>query len=343
MNAAQLVSTLTKGLGTREKEVIVGRFGLKKGESPETLAALGERHGVTRERIRQIEGLALSAARSIIRESKELTSLVKALESHLESAGGIRTVDEMLSRTKDVLQGATERHLELLAEASALFAKYPEDHEFASFFYRSEKDKEMVRRFVKDWIAFLEAKKHEVLDGAYGSLFDTHANRSGVKKDRAATYVALSKEIGTSPFGDQGLLIWPEIHPKTIRDRIYLILRRAAEPLHFRTIAQSVNGMSRVARKASAPTVHNELIKDARFVLVGRGMYALHEHGYEPGTAKEVIRRVLMASANPLTPREIVAAVQKERLFKENTVLVNLQNKNLFVRTDDGRYAVREA
>jgi predicted Zn-ribbon and HTH transcriptional regulator len=139
-----------------------------------------------------------------------------------------------------------------------------------------------------------------------------------------------------------GLAEWAEIQPKTVRDRIYLALKKRGEPLHFRTIAQLINQPGVKVRPASAPTVHNELIKDGRFVLVGRGIYALAEHGYEPGTAKEVIQRVLKRQG-PLRPRDVMLAVQKERLFKPNTILVNLQNKNHFRRQEDGTYKVRES
>lgn len=54
---ARLEASLS-GLKEREREVILGRFGLLDGV-PLTLEELGERYGVTRERIRQIEAKAL--------------------------------------------------------------------------------------------------------------------------------------------------------------------------------------------------------------------------------------------------------------------------------------------
>ncbi len=91
-----------------------------------------------------------------------------------------------------------------------------------------------------------------------------------------------------------------------------------------------------------APTVHNELIKDNRFVLVGRGMYALREHGFEPGIARDVIKKIL-ATKGPLRVDAVVAEVNKQRFFKANTVVINLQNKDYFERLADGKYKVRES
>ena len=94
---------------------------------------------------------------------------------------------------------------------------------------------------------------------------------------------------------------WPEISPKTVRDKIYLVLKKNDEPLHFETIARRINEVKfDDGQKALGPTVHNELIKDDRFVLVGRGMYGLQERGYEPGIAREVIAKVLKEKG-PLT------------------------------------------
>jgi hypothetical protein len=96
-------------------------------------------------------------------------------------------------------------------------------------------------------------------------------------------------------------------------------------------------------RKVHVATVHNELIKDTRFVLVGRGLYALAEWGYQPGVVKEIISKVLKESKKPLTKEEIVEKVLGQRFVKENTVALNLQDKNRFVKDDKGMYNVREA
>jgi len=89
-------------------------------------------------------------------------------------------------------------------------------------------------------------------------------------------------------------------------------------------------------------TVHNELIKDSRFVLVGRGIYALEEWGYYPGQVKDVILRVLREERKPITKEEILEKVLEQRLVKENTILLNLSNKKYFERDVQGKYKVKE-
>ena len=86
--------------------------------------------------------------------------------------------------------------------------------------------------------------------------------------------------------------------------------------------------------------MHNELIKDNRFVLVGMGLYALREWGYEPGTVREVLVSLFKGSDRPLAREEIVRLAAEKRLVKPQTILLNLQDRSLFKRTEDGKYTL---
>src|SRR3990167_9605437 len=157
-----------------------------------------------------------------------------------------------------------------------------------------------------------------------------------------ATYLAVSKRIGKNVFGEIGLTSWPEIKPRGVRDKSYLVLRRETKPKHFREIAELINASGFSNRRAHVQTVHNELIKDPRFVLVGRGMYGLSEWGYEPGTVKEVIAN-LLKKEGPMHKDDIVARVLSTRLVKPNTILLGIQDKKLFSQNEKGHIALREA
>ena len=125
-----------------------------------------------------------------------------------------------------------------------------------------------------------------------------------------------------------------------MRDKAYVALSRAKKPLHFTDVARAITSASWSNRKAHPQTVHNELIKDSRFVLVGRGFYALREWGYEPGVVRDVIVRTLKDSPRPLPKEKIVELVLQKRLVKPPTVFLNLQNKTIFKRLDDGTYTL---
>ena len=83
------------------------------------------------------------------------------------------------------------------------------------------------------------------------------------------------KYFDQNKFGEWGMSDWREIKPKTINDKIYLVLKHKGRPMHFTEIADRINEVSFDKKKANSATVHNELILDDRYELVGRGLYAL--------------------------------------------------------------------
>jgi len=115
------------------------------------------------------------------------------------------------------------------------------------------------------------------------------------------------------------------------------LYKQQAKPLHFRDVANFINKAKLGSGLAQAQTVHNELIKDDRFVLVGRGTYALKEWGYQAGTVKDIIVQTLKDNG-PLEKEDILDKVLNTRLVKPNTVLINLQNKEYFNRDKEGKY-----
>ena len=172
-----------------------------------------------------------------------------------------------------------EAHLDFLAEATGTFNLYREDEQYYPFYYVSEKDLKTAQSFVDGWVNFLKSRKDKVFAESYGIQLASFFKTKSVNQPIAENYLNVSKPIHQNPYGDMGLRAWPEISPATVRDKIYLVLKKKAEPLHFEDIAKHINAVGFDEQKALAPTVHNELIKDERFVLVGRGMYGLRETG----------------------------------------------------------------
>ena len=52
---------------------------------------------------------------------------------------------------------------------------------------------------------------------------------------------------------------------------------------------------------------------------------------------------VLSDSKTPLTKEEILQKVSQQRMVKENTILLNLNNKKYFAKDSGGRYNIKEA
>lgn len=339
---SKIVNSALTGLNARQKEVLAGRFGIDKEGEGETLAAIGDRLKVTRERIRQIENSGIALAKANILKNAEAVSVLEKIKKYIAGRGGVAEKSDVIRYAGTFAKGARENHVDFLSEVSGVFNLHREDGDFLPFYYTSEKDLKAAKSFVDGWVGFLKSHKEKVFSGSYRAQLASFVRTKSVADAIAENYLAVSKHIEKNPYGDIGLRDWPEIRPMTVRDKIYLVLKKKSEPLHFENIAKHINTAGFDGTEALAPTVHNELIKDARFVLVGRGIYGLREHGYEPGTAREVIAKVLK-TRGPLAPTDVVTHVNKQRFFKPNTILINLQNRSFFERLPDGRYRVREA
>ncbi len=339
----KIIAMALANLKPRQKEVIAARFALAKGEGEgETLASIGDRLHVTRERVRQIEAAGVKLASANIAKDAETAAFLEKVKKYIAARGGAAKRADAAAHAATLANGIRPNHLDFLAEASGAWKLHREDEDFHSFYYADAKGLKDAKAFVGNWVGYLRSHKDKVLGGSYAAHLASFVKAEGETPSVAENYLSIAKHVRENPYGDAGLRDWPEINPSTVRDKIYLVLKKKGAPLHFEDIAEHINKAGFDARVALAPTVHNELIKDDRFVLVGRGVYGLREHGYEPGTAREVIARILKGNG-PLRPTDVVSAVNRQRFFKPNTILINLQNRNYFERMSDGRYRVREA
>ncbi len=204
------------------------------------------------------------------------------MKKFIAARGGVSGKADVVRYATTLTSGVRENHLDFLAEASGVFNLHREDDAFKPFYYVSDKDLKTASAFVNGWVGFLKSHKEKVFSDSYQVQLASFVKTKSVDREVAENYLSIAKQIDTNPYGDVGLHEWPEISPATVRDKIYLVLKKKAEPLHFEDIATQSTRLDFDDQKALAPTVHNELIKDNRFVLVGRGMYGLKEHGYEP-------------------------------------------------------------
>lgn len=148
-------------------------------------------------------------------------------------------------------------------------------------------------------------------------------------------------DIEQNKFGHWGLSHWREIKPKTINDKIYLALKYHGEPLHFVKIAEKINDIGFDDKSANAATVHNELILDDKYVLVGRGLYSLKEWGYKEGTVADVIVNILKEAEKPLSRDEILEKVLEQRLVKKATIVLALMDRNKFEKVEGEKYKLK--
>jgi len=212
------------------------------------------------------------------------------------------------------------------------FKRYTQNQQFYSFWVDSQNSFILGKKIISLVLNLLEEEKKPLTLDYLVSNLKTY----NLPKAAILSSLQISKKIQRNQEGVYGLKDWSEIHPRGVKDKAYLVFQKERKPLHFSQVASLIGD-------ALPQTVHNELIKDQRFVLVGRGIYALREWGYEPGYVKDVIFKTLRESKRPLTKEEILEKVLKQRQVKENTVFLNLNNKKYFFRTPEGKYKIREA
>lgn len=320
------------------RHVIEKRFGLKGGRR-HTLESIGSEYKITRERVRQIESEALKHLRKDANLS-EIEEPVNALEGHINNCGGVAAEHYLLSSAS---ANRHHPHLILLLNISPKFHLVPETDAYHDRWAVSKDRAELAGKAMAGVVERLAEGRKPVSQGELNSIIAKHAGEvlgGEVLGQVVESYLATSKLIRQNPYGEYGLASWPSISPRGIRDKAYLVLVKGGKPLHFRDVADAISKSGWSKKKAHPQTVHNELIKDSRFVLVGRGMYGLKEWGYEPGLVRDVLVSVMKGAGKPLGKDEVIKLVSEKRMVKPQTILLNLQNKSLFKRTDEGKYTL---
>lgn len=331
------VEMLLGGLPKRTRTVLEKRFGLSKNGKRITLEAIGTQYGITRERVRQIERDGISRIKKSAMY-RQVTPVFSAFEGYIRSQGdvvGEHTLLEYFDAEK-----TSTNHIRFLLTLAPTLHMRAEDILFHPRWASDTNKLISVEGALADTAEHIRNAKHTLpYEEVLATLKRNLDNRTGVASDPGVlkAYVAIAKCIGENCFGQWGHVDSPLIRPRGVRDMAYLIFQKEERPLHFLEAAERIAYYNK-GKKVHPQTVHNELIKDSRFVLVGRGMYGLADWGYEPGTVRDIITRVL--KEGPLAKEDIVRHVLKKRTVKENTILINLQSKQWFKKLPDGRFAV---
>ena len=326
---------LLSDLPERSRKVLVDRFGLSPRGERRTLDAIGKEYNITRERIRQIESHGISTVRDSDAYTDHAASLTE-LKKAIQSLGGVVAEETILAEVPKSV--ADKSHIVFLLTVGHHFSDRREDNDFKTRWHTDESLAEQVEAALASLYESIEPTRL-VPEQELIQMFADLLKKNEVKNRQPEVltrWLVMSKRIGKNPLGEWGRVESPHVRIKNTRDFAYLTLKRHGSPMHFGEVAKGIKNLFK--REAHAATTHNELIKDARFVLVGRGLYALQEWGYQPGIVRDVIAGVLKREG-PLTRTEIVERVKRERYVKDATIAVNLQTGS-FKRLPDGRYTI---
>lgn len=319
----------------REREIIARRVGLF--ERRETLEQIGELLGITRERVRQLEKAVITRLK--MAAEKDLPHIAKveeALSGHLEEMGNVARISDITARLTPDNNKIDQARVAFLARLAPAIAVIDDnDHFFHAVGLASRHTEKAIRDQVNKIIDAIK-------EIGEPTTIDTIGERIGSQDKRQIEALAgISKSVANL-HGRWGLIKWPMVNPRNIRDKIYVTLHQNGKPMHFSEIAAAIKSSSFKRKDVTTQAIHNELIKDKRFVLIGRGIYALKEWGYKKGTVADVIAEVLRKEGGPLHRDEIVKRVLKSRQVKETTILLNLQGKPQFKRVAKATYDLAE-
>lgn len=321
----------------REREIITRRFGLF--DRRETLEQIGELLGITRERVRQLEKAILVRLKIAAEEGRldAVKSFEKVLVRHLAEMGRVARVqdlaDHMLGRQSDQRERA---HVAFIAELAPGLTMVNENDNYHNAVAIAEYgDEKKIRQAVDEIVALIKK------NGQPMTVEEIHDAVNYEHPSQVRALASVSKLLANLK-DNWGLSRWPTVNPKNIRDKIYVILKEKGKPMHFSEIAKSIKVSSFKRKDVTTQAIHNELIKDNRFVLIGRGIYALESWGYSKGTVSDIIADVLRQSETSLHRDEIVKRVLKARQVKETTILLNLQSKPQFKRVAKATYTLAD-
>lgn len=311
----------------RSREVLALRYGIDGNR--ETLEKIGTSYGITRERVRQIEKSAITfLKKQNLEEIKEIKQLFDTI---------IKEKIASFDQLKDVYGENAFNACRFLLNLNSDIIELAEDDRKKATFAIKQINEKMLDDFLKRAVGVLHKADDHLKYDVFLKELKIVAMQNNFPEELVKKTLAISKQIILDG-EDVGLSNWSTINPKSIKDKTHYILRKHGEPLHFDTISKKVRNISN--KQITKQAVHNELIRDERFVLVGRGIYALSEWGFKNGTVSEIIEEVLNEHTS-LHKNDIVEKVLERRIVKETTIILNLQNKNKFMRVGKATYSIR--
>jgi len=339
LHLSDLLEEMFMVLTDKERDVVRQRFSLDN-KPKRTLEYIGRQFSVTRERIRQVEKIALGKLKRTVQTSK-LSMLNELAESVLDENGGVLVEDVLVANilnkigSKEDVEGSIVR---LALNINPSLIKQDKTNVYKTFWRMSEVSLPLINVLIKSAFKIL-TKKGDVLSSA--KLITAIRRELGDSIEGATdpmilSVFAIDKRL---KFIDEayGLMTWRHINPKSIRDKAYIVLKKIKTPLHFIEIANKISEAGFDKKVVTTQAVHNELIRYEQFILVGRGLYSLKEFGYKSGTVADVIEDLLSENGS-MTKQEIIDGVLKRRYVKKGTISLNLQKVPHFVRVGRAVY-----
>jgi len=338
---SKIVHNVLNRLRDRERDVLVSRFGLRgsNNTNKETLESIGRRFSITRERVRQIEKAVLKKITK--KHTSTFKQIFKIIDDYLLIYGGLAALDgisKYLEIDKQENPELESNALRLIMSVNPKLDALNKHSILKEGWMNTSVDILKLMDVENDIIQILkDANKPMPEENLLSLIIGKYPD---ISKSTIKGALKVNANLGIDNKNQWGLISWSIIVPKRIRDKVFIILEDIGKPMHFEEITRITQEKFKSKKPVLSRTVHNELISDKRFVLVGRGIYALKSWGYKPGVVSDVIKDVLKQVAKPLHVSEIIELVLKHRQVKRNTIIANLQDKRLFKKVGKAIYTL---
>lgn len=336
-------SDVLKSLSDKERTVIERRIGIY-GEK-ETLQNIGNsfKPAITRERVRQIEDAWIKKVGRIIKatELSEIQDMAREIMGH---HGGILTREKLIGalvRDMNLSKEINSHILEVIVQSDFEIIKSKPRLGTQTYFTLPDISRKAIDAVHKDALRNLKRKK-DVMERTelYGLIAE---NVKGDVWVLSNVFIDSVLDIFDDIVKGEEVLIgltrWKILNPKTLKDKAIYVMKKEKLPMHFVDISNKISEY--LGETVKINTIHNELIRNEEFILIGRGIYALKEWGFKPGTVLDVILDILAKNGGPMNTEEIIKKVLKVRNVKKTTIYMNLQNKKAIERVGRNFYAAK--
>ena len=330
-------------LSEKEKNVIERRVWLKWEK--ETLQSIWNSFSptITRERVRQIEESGIRKIWRIIKASI-LTDIQEKGIEFVKMSWGLASRDSLvnylikeLNLEKDINKGV----LETIVQSDFDILKSKQKLGCKIYFYLSKISRYNVDVIHKEAIKVLKKKKDVIeKEELFKIVSENLKDLRGISAPLVGSVLELFDDIIFWEDNLVWLTKWKILNPKTLKDKAVYILKKEWTPMHFVDIANKI--IEVLEDNVKINTIHNELIRNEDFVLIGRGIYALREWWFKPGTVLDVISSILEKRNEPMSTEEIVKEVLKIRDVKETNIYMNLQNRQVIERVWRNFYQLKQ-
>lgn len=336
----ELINNLLILLSPKEKHIIENRYSLN--DKPHaTLEKIGREFGVTRERIRQIEKNALKKLSRNVGNTK-LNNFNQYAKTIIQKYEGVILEDKLVSEILALISDpkiVDTSAIKLSLELDSNLEKVPNTINWHPYFKLKTIERKEINTICEEGIKYLNGKTDVETADAVVAVLETNTGKKW-NRQFVMSCLELDRRLKMVRKG-VGLASWRHINPRTLRDKIHYVLKEVQKPLHYVELSNRISEAHFDKKNINVQAVHNELIRDNSFVLIGRGIYALRTWGYEDGTVSEVIAGILKEKG-PLDREQVISEVLKKRHVKRITILLNLKNKPIFERVGRDAYALKK-